>query len=145
MDVNDQLHAPTTSPHDRQLEEHQGIIAKIKIPYLRGMKPQLYRLYKVTLLSGDLSVRVKEGPMPILWLYHNFIRVLILLPWKMVQNFNAFYCLLLCCMQHANPKYSLVKLFSVLCNDRFNHVSKPATEMHTKIYKPYIIVSLPNI
>ena len=56
----------------------------------------------------------------------------------MVQNFNAFYCLLLCCVQHTNPKYSLVKLFSVLCNDRFNHVPKPATETHTKIYKPYI-------
>lgn len=62
----------------------------------------------------------------------------------MVQNFNAFYCLLLCYMQHAYPKYSLVKLISVLCNDRFNHVSKPATEMHTKIYKPYIMSKSTN-
>jgi hypothetical protein len=32
-----------------------------------------------------------------------------------------------------NPKYSLVKLFSVLYNDRLNHISKPA--MKTQIIK----------
>lgn len=72
MDMNDQLHAPTASPHDRRPDEQQEITAGIKIPYLRGMKPQLSRPYKVTLLSDDLSVRVKEGPMPILRIYHRF-------------------------------------------------------------------------
>ena len=73
MDVNDQLHSPTASPHDRWLEQHQEIIAELKIPYLRGIKSQLSRPYNVTLLSDDLSVRVKLGPTPILRTYHNFI------------------------------------------------------------------------
>ena len=100
-----------------------------------------YRLWCVVVC--DLETSRTKRPWPALGRSvtkknHDFIRVLIPLLWKMVQNFNAFYCLLLCCMQHANPKYSLVKLFSILCNDRFNHVSKPATEMHAIIYNPYI-------
>lgn len=92
MEVNDQLHAPSASPHDRQLEKHQEIIAEIKIPYLRGMKPQLSRPYKVTLLSDDLSVTVKEGPMPILRIYHRFYYSSYTIT---MENGPKFQCILL--------------------------------------------------
>jgi hypothetical protein len=87
--------------------------------------------------NDDTFVTMKEWWRSILRLYH-----------KVHQSFHVFVLKLLKICNEVNssqsfvfhtedPKYSLVKLVPVLYNDRFNHISKPATNVNNKMCKSH--------